>query len=271
MVSVIDQGIQVEAIEQDLAQLAPGRQRDLDAPRPCAWSVARCGSPCRCRGWSSACRPARCRAWCRRSRTPLNSSMHHVRLGSSASCSRSASGEFGVGRRACGSAPRPIHGEILGRRLVRPRAAETTYAFRPAFPPGHFVSDIIAYVGDCTDAALEYHEAGALVLLATATPRVRVRIRFSPEGARHQSLRPAHPRQPSSGRSCSRTGASRGRSCRGPRPAEAKGVEDVADRTMIAMRVETSKGPAGLGRAAGFDQHGPEVAVGVRLAQGHRT
>ena len=59
---------------------------------------------------------------------------------------------------------------------------QTAYTFTPAFPPDHFVSRFINYGSHCVDTAHEYLETVALVLLATATPGVRARLRQYPRG-----------------------------------------------------------------------------------------
>jgi putative DNA primase/helicase len=56
------------------------------------------------------------------------------------------------------------------------------YRFQPAFGPDHFVSQFIVYAAGCTDAPHEYHEASGLILLASATPNVRARLRQYPRG-----------------------------------------------------------------------------------------
>src|ERR1035437_837579 len=58
------------------------------------------------------------------------------------------------------------------------------YVFDSAFPPGHFVADYIAYASDLCDAAHDYHEACALILLAIATPDVFARLKQFPAGLR---------------------------------------------------------------------------------------
>jgi hypothetical protein len=59
---------------------------------------------------------------------------------------------------------------------------EAPYAFEPALPADHFVSRFLAYAASRTDAALEYHELGGLILLAAATPRIRARLAPYPHG-----------------------------------------------------------------------------------------
>ena len=49
-------------------------------------------------------------------------------------------------------------------------------------PPDHYLSQWVAYAQARTDAAPEYHEAAALVLLAAATPGVRARLAPYPGG-----------------------------------------------------------------------------------------
>jgi hypothetical protein len=56
------------------------------------------------------------------------------------------------------------------------------YAFTSAFPRGHLVADYIAYAAERTDACHEYHEAGALILLALATAGVRAQLAPYPRG-----------------------------------------------------------------------------------------
>ena len=63
-----------------------------------------------------------------------------------------------------------------------PDAAATPYTFTPAFPPEHFVSQVVAYISARTDAALEYAELGAHVLLAAASPRIKAELNFYPNG-----------------------------------------------------------------------------------------
>jgi Protein of unknown function (DUF3987) len=58
----------------------------------------------------------------------------------------------------------------------------TAYTFAPAFGPDHFVTQFIAYGAQCVDCAHDYHEAVALVSLATATPGLRARLRQYPDG-----------------------------------------------------------------------------------------
>ena len=56
------------------------------------------------------------------------------------------------------------------------------YVFTPAFPADHFITEFIAYGAECVDAAHEFLETTALILLATATPGVRARLRQNPRG-----------------------------------------------------------------------------------------
>src|SRR5262249_44465382 len=56
------------------------------------------------------------------------------------------------------------------------------YAFTSAFPADHFITQTIRYAVERTDAAHEYHEAGALIVLASATPNVRARLAQYPAG-----------------------------------------------------------------------------------------
>ncbi len=56
------------------------------------------------------------------------------------------------------------------------------YSFEPVFPPNHFVGQFIAYGAGCTDAALEFFEALAVLLLAMVTPNMRARLRPYPGG-----------------------------------------------------------------------------------------
>lgn len=60
--------------------------------------------------------------------------------------------------------------------------SDSDYAFDPAFVPGSFVGDFINYAELQTDAALEYHEASALIGLSTATAGVRGRLAPFPGG-----------------------------------------------------------------------------------------
>lgn len=58
------------------------------------------------------------------------------------------------------------------------------YSFGPAFPPEHFISRYIAFGERRTDAALEYHEAVGLGVLACVTPQLRARLSPYPDGLR---------------------------------------------------------------------------------------
>jgi hypothetical protein len=74
-------------------------------------------------------------------------------------------------------------GELAGfsrENLGGPAAAP--YVFDPAFPLEHFIGQVIAYVGARTDAAFEYAEAAALVLLAAATAGIKARLAPYPHG-----------------------------------------------------------------------------------------
>lgn len=59
---------------------------------------------------------------------------------------------------------------------------EPVYAFEPAFPPEHFVSQYIAYAAAQTDAASEYHEAAALSLIGGVSWGIRGRLSPFPGG-----------------------------------------------------------------------------------------
>jgi hypothetical protein len=61
---------------------------------------------------------------------------------------------------------------------------ELPYSFVHGFPPKHFVATWIAHFGRQSDAALEYHEAAALVALAQATPKLTALISGTSEGLR---------------------------------------------------------------------------------------
>ena len=56
------------------------------------------------------------------------------------------------------------------------------YSFLSPCPPDHFLTRWIDSASKRTDAAHEYHEAAGLVLLASATPNVRARLRPYPRG-----------------------------------------------------------------------------------------
>jgi hypothetical protein len=56
------------------------------------------------------------------------------------------------------------------------------YHFQSALPVDHFVTQFIRYGAECVDAAHEHLESTALILLATATPGVRARLRQYPRG-----------------------------------------------------------------------------------------
>jgi hypothetical protein len=62
--------------------------------------------------------------------------------------------------------------------------APPPYNFTPAFPAGHFVTTWIDTFSKQCDAALEYHEACALVALSVATPSLSARISGAAEGLR---------------------------------------------------------------------------------------
>ena len=78
----------------------------------------------------------------------------------------------------------PSRVRLVSDAVVPPPAPPPSepYTFTPAFEPTHFVSQMIAYASTCTDAAHEYHEAAALILLASVTPNVRARLRPYPSG-----------------------------------------------------------------------------------------
>ena len=56
-------------------------------------------------------------------------------------------------------------------------APEAPYEFTPVVPAGHFLHDYILYAAEQTDAAHEFHEGAGLLLLAGATPGVKIRLR----------------------------------------------------------------------------------------------
>lgn len=59
---------------------------------------------------------------------------------------------------------------------------DSAYSFTPALPPDHFVSKYVDWCAKQTDAALEYHEAAALVLLAIASRDSRGQLSTYPGG-----------------------------------------------------------------------------------------
>lgn len=59
---------------------------------------------------------------------------------------------------------------------------EPAYEFESILPEDHFISRWISYAASRTDAAYEYHEAAALVLLAAATPNLRAQLSPYPNG-----------------------------------------------------------------------------------------
>ncbi len=63
-------------------------------------------------------------------------------------------------------------------------AVPVPYTFTHAFPPGHFVTTWIEHFSKQCDAALEFHEAAALVALAAATSSLTARISGSADGLR---------------------------------------------------------------------------------------
>jgi hypothetical protein len=54
--------------------------------------------------------------------------------------------------------------------------------FEPALPPSHFISRYVDYAGRLTDAAPEYHEAAALVLLSALSNSTRIELAPYPDG-----------------------------------------------------------------------------------------
>lgn len=65
-----------------------------------------------------------------------------------------------------------------------PTGDDSVYTFKPALPPEHFLSRYIDWCAKQTDAALEYHEASALCLLAVASSESRGRLTTYPGGLR---------------------------------------------------------------------------------------
>lgn len=65
-----------------------------------------------------------------------------------------------------------------------PAAVPVAYAFAHAFSPDHFVTTWINHFSQQCDAALEFHEAAALVSLAAATPTLTARTSGSADGLR---------------------------------------------------------------------------------------
>ena len=63
-----------------------------------------------------------------------------------------------------------------------PQAPQPPYTFTTPLPADHFVSQFIAYAAQCVDGPHEYLETTGLIMLATATPRVRARLRQYPRG-----------------------------------------------------------------------------------------
>jgi hypothetical protein len=57
-----------------------------------------------------------------------------------------------------------------------------SYVYTSPCPADHYLTRWIKYAGTRTDAAHEYHEAAALVLLASGTPNVRARLAPYPRG-----------------------------------------------------------------------------------------
>lgn len=89
------------------------------------------------------------------------------------------------------SSPAPrLHGTVavvpaglpLSLPISPPEDAPPPAGYTPALPPNHFVSRYVEYAGMLTDAAPEYHEAAALVLLAAMTPTVRINLATFPGG-----------------------------------------------------------------------------------------
>src|SRR5262249_1949893 len=72
-----------------------------------------------------------------------------------------------------GASPTTLRSACEGEGEPQPETRTEPYRFASAFPAEHFVSHFIAYAAQRTDAAHEYHEATALILLASATPNVR--------------------------------------------------------------------------------------------------
>lgn len=61
-------------------------------------------------------------------------------------------------------------------------ATVAPYHFTAALPPDHLVSQYVTYAAERTDAALEYHELGGLILLAMNTPGIRAQLAPYPGG-----------------------------------------------------------------------------------------
>lgn len=81
---------------------------------------------------------------------------------------------------AASSTPAPSEGVAV----VSSAAAAPAYSFEAALPDTHLVSRYIEYGNSRCDAALEYHEAAALAILSTLTPRVRIPLAAFPDGGR---------------------------------------------------------------------------------------
>ena len=77
---------------------------------------------------------------------------------------------------APGDIPSQTHDLVDGEPPPPNPIQRVPYAFEPAFPPGHFVSNWIEIFSKQCDAALEYHEAAALVALAQMTPTLMALI-----------------------------------------------------------------------------------------------
>lgn len=60
--------------------------------------------------------------------------------------------------------------------------APAPYRFDAVFPPEHFIERYVEYARQRTDAAWEYHEGAACMLLAAATPGIRARLSAWPNG-----------------------------------------------------------------------------------------
>jgi len=91
--------------------------------------------------------------------------------------------------------PSPIR--LVSEYEPTPSAPPQPYTFDHAFPAEHFVSQMIAYASACTDAAYDYHELAALILLANVTPNVRAWLSSPSPGRWPASWRPSPVRTPS--------------------------------------------------------------------------
>lgn len=81
-----------------------------------------------------------------------------------------------------GTGAQDITAAFANAQLITPAPSDPVIDFVPAFPPESFVGQYMRYASMLTDASPEYHEAGALALLATLTHGLKVELDPYPDG-----------------------------------------------------------------------------------------